>query len=70
MPYSITCSNKIFTLVIAPFSFIFEFLFIICESVKVPGVYIQHNIHKKRSKPLLHHVTKVVVELEKHKQGI
>ena len=38
MPYSITCSNKILTLAIAPFLFIF--VGVICEFAMVPGVYI------------------------------
>ena len=38
MPFSITCSNKILTLAIAPFLFIL--VDVLCEMAMVPGVYI------------------------------
>ena len=37
VPYSITCSTKIFTLAIAPF--VFSFSCVLCDFAKVPGVH-------------------------------
>ena len=65
MSSSITCSTKILTLVIAPFSLIL--VDILCEIAMVPGVYILLFLHQKDLKLCLRSCdhAKVIDELEK-----
>ena len=47
MPYSITCSNKMFTLAIV--SFLFILVGVLCEFAMLPNVYILLSPQEKES---------------------